>query len=76
MRAFSAVSQGDVFCSCSGSFSCCCFPVFLKSEISGYWPPSAPGQLALSSRRAPLRQGSCCAPASLRRIPAGFGPYG
>ncbi|EAA8742711.1 hypothetical protein A3T98_20885 [Salmonella enterica subsp. enterica serovar Newport] len=39
-------------------------------------PPSAPDQLTLPSRRAPLRQGSCCAPASLRRTPAGFGPYG
>ncbi|EDV1942828.1 hypothetical protein GRY44_004452 [Salmonella enterica] len=49
--------------------------MFLKSKMSG-GPPSAPDQLALSSRRAPLRQGSCCAPASLRRTPAGFGPYG
>ncbi|EED3683654.1 hypothetical protein FD93_004062 [Salmonella enterica subsp. enterica] len=50
--------------------------MFLKSKKSGCRPPSAPDQLALSSRRAPLRQGSCCAPASLRRTPAGFGPYG
>jgi hypothetical protein len=28
----------------------------------------------LSGRRAPLRQGGCCAPARLRRTPAGFGP--
>src|SRR5690606_10923128 len=30
----------------------------------------------LSGRRAPLRQGGRCAPARLRRTPAGFGPYG
>ncbi|ASG42003.1 hypothetical protein AN690_0224740 [Citrobacter freundii] len=30
----------------------------------------------LSGRRAQLRQGGRCAPARLRRTPAGFGPYG
>lgn len=30
----------------------------------------------LSGRRAPLRQGGCCAPARLRRTPPGFVPYG
>ncbi|EAY0748528.1 hypothetical protein CSY59_18055 [Salmonella enterica] len=70
-HSFSFVLYGAVFCSC---LSCCCSLSVLAGV--GQWPPSAPDQLALSSRRAPLRQGSCCAPASLRRTPAGFVPYG
>ncbi|EDV2570808.1 hypothetical protein QF56_004905 [Salmonella enterica subsp. enterica] len=77
--------QLAVFLSSSAPCSCSYYisrwesatdPIFSKTKYPGRWPPSAPDQLTLSSRRAPLRQGSCCAPASLRRTPAGFGPCG
>ena len=58
------------------NFLSCCLVMAIAQKAGRAMAPFGSRPALLSGHRAPLRQGGRCAPARLRRIPSGFGPYG